>query len=319
MNCRSIRYVAREHVEIIEIAVPDPSPGEVQVRGLVCGVCAWDVHVYKNGPDSPIGAGHEGIGEVIKLGAGVTTLKEGDWVTGGGLGFSEYSNRPERGLYKLPAGTRKPEHFIVEPVACIVTGLDHCNLRAGDRVAVVGCGFMGLMFVQALAHSLLDRLIAIDINPDRLNLARRFGPTDCLDAKSLDEPALRDLSIDTVVDCSGQQKGLELSSRIVRKGGRLNLFGWNHGTASFPGDIWHTHGLTIVNSAPNSAMRDPWPIAIRLLARGLIDLSPLVSHVVPLAEYPALLKRAADNDGTYLKGVVELKSATIAEAGKICE
>jgi threonine dehydrogenase-like Zn-dependent dehydrogenase len=69
------------------------------------------------------------------------------------------------------------------------------------------------------------------------------------------------------------------------------------------------NGLTVVNSAPNSATRDPWPAAIRLLDRGLIDLEPLVSHVVPLHQYPALLKEAASNNGKYIKGVVQLATS----------
>ena len=69
------------------------------------------------------------------------------------------------------------------------------------------------------------------------------------------------------------------------------------------------NGITVVNSAPNSALRDPWPAAIRLLDRGIIDLEPLVSHVVPLKEYPTLLKEVVTGNGKYLKGVVELAAA----------
>jgi threonine dehydrogenase-like Zn-dependent dehydrogenase len=306
MKCKSINYTAKELVDIIEVDVHDPGVGEVQIQGLASGICAWDVHVFKIGVDWPTCPGHEGIGQVIKLGPGVTNLKEGDWVTGIGLGFTEFYNKPERDLYRIPISTRKAEHWIVEPMSCIVTGLDHCQLKAGDRIAVVGCGFMGLMFIQALSHSLVDKLIAIDVNPQRLALAEEFGATETINALEVDVAKLQELGIDTVVDCSGNQKGLELSSKIVRRGGRLNLFGWNHGTANFPGDLWHMNGLTVVNSAPNSAIRDPWPIAIRMIDRGLIDLAPLVSHTVPLASYPALLKKAALSDGKYLKGVVKL-------------
>jgi len=168
---------------------------------------------------------------------------------------------------------------------------------------------MGQMFIQALSHSLLDRLIAIDINESRLAQAKQFGATDIVNAAELDLKQLQQLAIDTVVDCSGNQKGLELSSKIVKQGGRLNLFGWNHGTAQFPGDLWHMNGLTVVNSAPSSAIRDPWPAAIRLLDRGLIDLEPLVSHIVSLEQYPSLLQQAALNDPRYLKGVVRLAAA----------
>lgn len=309
MKARTIRYAGKQSIEIIEVDVHDPGPGEVQVEGLACGVCAWDVHVYKNGSDWPVWPGHEGVARVLKVGAGIGHLKEGDLVTGVGLGFTEVQTRVASGLYLLPQGVRKPQDWIVEPVSCVVTGLDHCKLKAGDRIAVVGCGFMGQMFVQALSRSLLDRLVAIDVDPARLEMAKDFGATDTVNAKDLDPQSLRNLGLDTVVDCSGTQAGLDLSSQIVKDGGRLNLFGWNHGTGNFPGDVWHMRGLTVVNSAPNSAERDPWPSAIRLLDRKLIDLEPLVSHVVTLDEYPSLLERAATRGSGYMKGVVRLRAA----------
>src|SRR5688572_28937792 len=182
MKCRSIDYAAKGKVDIIEVDVPDPGFAEVQIQSLASGVCAWDVHVYKNGVDWPTWPGHEGVGRIVKVGPGVTHLQEGWWDTGIGLGFTEFYNKPASQLYVIPGTTRKPQHWIVEPVSCIVTGLDHCNLRAGDRIAVVGCGFMGQMFIQALSHSLLDRLIAIDINDSRLAQAKQFGATDVVNA-----------------------------------------------------------------------------------------------------------------------------------------
>src|SRR5215217_665889 len=68
-KCRTINYVGPGKVEVIEVGVSDPNYGEVQVQGLACGVCAWDVHVFKNGVDWPVWPGHEGVGQVIKVGA----------------------------------------------------------------------------------------------------------------------------------------------------------------------------------------------------------------------------------------------------------
>lgn len=308
VKARSINYAGKEKVDFTEVDVAEPGFGEVQIAGLACGVCAWDVYVYKNGADWPVWPGHEGVGRVAKVGPGVANVKEGDVVTGVGLGFTERVTRPAVGLFVLPERAAKaPQNWIVEPVSCVVTGVDHCKQKAGDRVAVVGCGFMGLMLVQALGHSLLDRLVCIDVDPRRLELAKQFGATDVYNAKEVDAAKLRELWLDCVVDCSGSQPGLDLSSKIVKNGGRLNLFGWNHGTPNFPGDLWHMNGITVVNSAPNSAERDPWMPAIRMLERGYIDLSPLISHVVPLSEYPNLLAYAAANKGgSYMKGVVSL-------------
>jgi threonine dehydrogenase-like Zn-dependent dehydrogenase len=305
MKCKSIRYGKTGGVEIIDVDVTDPRPDEVQVKGLACGVCAWDVHVFKDGSDSPVSPGHEGVGEVARVGKEVTGRKQGDWVVGSGLGFAEYANCRADRLYPIPR-TGQPQDWIVEPVACVVTGIDHCAIKSGDRIAVLGCGFMGLMFVQALGRCLLDRLVAIDVDPKRLEMARQFGAADLFDARTADVAELQQLRWDTVIDCSGAQKGLDLATQIVRKGGRLNLFGWNRGTAQFSGDLWHRNGITVVNSAPNSAIRDTWPAAISLLKRRMIDLRPLISHVVPLDDYPALLNKAANKTGGYLKGVVKL-------------
>src|SRR5206468_13125978 len=70
MKCKSINYAEKETVEIIDVEVADPGAGEVQVQGVACGVCAWDVHVFKNGVDRPVPPGHEGVGRVTKLGPG---------------------------------------------------------------------------------------------------------------------------------------------------------------------------------------------------------------------------------------------------------
>src|SRR3954468_21678794 len=136
-TCKSINYVGPGKVDLIEVNFTDPNPGEVQIQGLACGVCAWDVHVYKNGVDWPVWPGHEGVGRVIKVGAGVGHLKEGDVVTGAGLGFTERVTRSAAGLYVLPErAAREPQNWIVEPVSCVVTGVDHCKQKAGDRIAV---------------------------------------------------------------------------------------------------------------------------------------------------------------------------------------
>ena len=76
-------------------------------------------------------------------------------------------NLPANRLYKIPASDLPDEYWIVEPVSCAVTGIDHCQIKGGDRIAVIGCGFMGL-------HP-LDQLIGIDIVQNRLDVARQFG------------------------------------------------------------------------------------------------------------------------------------------------
>ena len=307
---RTIRYRPAGGVEFVDVELGPPAPGEVQIQGLACGICALDIHVYRHGAPGGCIPGHEGVARVVAAGPGVERFTPGQRVVGRGLGFATHANVHASQLLHVPEDSPLPdEQWLVEPVSCVVTGLDHCRLKAGDRVAVVGCGFMGLLLVQGLARSMAEQLVAIDLDDDRLALAQRFGAHETFNPRhnGFPENDLRSRGFDVVVDTTGSQQGLDLASKLVRKGGLLNLFGWNHGRAEFPGDLWHMGGITVVNSAPNAQLRDPFPPAIRLIHRGLFDLAPLVTHVVELDDYPELLATAAAREDGYIKGVVRLQ------------
>lgn len=312
MKTRTIRYLKNGGLRVVHIDVKDPKPGEVQVKALACGICKWDIATYKVGSADKWAApdGHEGVGCVWKVGKGVKNLKEGDLVAAGS--FAGYRNYKAEGLLLIPKSKIPEEQWIVEPVSCVVNGLDTLRLLPADRVAVVGCGFMGLMFVQALSHSLADRLVAIDVEDSKLELAKQFGATDTAKPreKGFDKriKRLRALKLDKVIDCTGSQKGLMLSTELVRPGGVLSLSGWIRGTARFPGTDWHMKGFTVVNSAPGCRIRNTWPAAIRLIHKKYIDLAPLITDVVTLDEYGPLLKSLTTNGRArpYIKGVVKL-------------
>ena len=310
MQAKNVRYKAGGGAEIVEVDVRDPGPGEVQVEVAACGICSWDIQTFKSGSDSPYAAppGHEGIGYVAKLGDGVEGVAIGQRVAGGG--FGRLRNLPANRLYKIPNSNLADQHWIVEPVSCVVTGMDHCRLKAGERLAMVGCGFMGLMMIQGLAGAGADQLIALDVDDKRLQLALEFGATeahnvaaDGFDAVRAD---LRGRGIDTVVDTSGAQRGLDLATDIVRRAGRINLFGWIKGTeATFNPSTWHGKAITLVNSSPAAQMRDPFPPAIRLIANGTIDLRRLVTHVVDIDDYPQFMAGVTSGEVRgYIKGVV---------------
>lgn len=311
MKARNIRYLEHGGAELVEYDVADPGIGEVQVRGAACGICAWDLHTFRHGSlgPSPAPAGHEGIGYVTKVGPGVTNLREGDRVAGGG--FATVANLKAAGLCTIPNTAIPDALWVVEPTSCVVTGVDHCALRIGDRVALVGCGFMGMIMMQCLAHSFAELLLAFDVSAARLQMAQDFGAHRVYNPAAPDFEAqmaeLKALEIDTVVDASGAQAGLDLATRLVRRGGRINLFGWNHGPTTFSGDAWHGMGLTVVNSSPSAKVREPFPVAIRLIAQGIVNTKPLVTHVVPLEELPALLGQVTRGEiRGYIKGVATL-------------
>ena len=311
MRAKNVRYTAGGGAEIVETEVGEPRPGEVQVEVAACGICSWDLQTFKAGADSPYAAppGHEGVGYVSKLGDGVQGIEIGQRVAGGG--FGRLRNLPANRVYKIPESPLLDQHWIVEPVSCVVTGMDHCYLKAGERLAMVGCGFMGLMMIQGLAGAGADQLIALDIDDRRLQLALEMGATEAHNTQSegfADVRAdLRQRSIDTVVDTSGSQGGLDIATDIVRRAGRINLFGWIKGTqATFNPSTWHGKAISVVNSSPAAQLRDPFPPAIRLIDKGVIDLQPLVTHVVDIDDYPTFMAgvTSGEVDG-YIKGVVQ--------------
>ncbi len=312
MPNRTIRYLDDGSIELFEREVPDPDVGEIQIAGGACGICSWDVVTAKLGaqmhPMAP--PGHEGVGYVAKVGAEVAGFKEGDRVAGGG--FAHIRNLSAQRVHKIPESDLPDEYWIVEPVSCAVTGIDHCRIQPGYRIAVIGCGFMGLLILQGLLHHPLDDLIGLDIVQSRLDIAQQLGVGEVYNTALVDTDDLsRELKareIDVVVDTSGSQAGLDLATDIVKRGGRVNLFGWIKGqTARFDPTKWHLGGFTVVNSAPASKLRDTFGPAIRLIHKGIIDLKPLVTHTAPLENYPALMAQILAGDARYIKGVVTLK------------
>ncbi|HCK11953.1 MAG TPA: hypothetical protein DHW45_18910 [Candidatus Latescibacteria bacterium] len=305
---QTMRYHDDGSIELYEREPPpDPGPGEVQVEGGACGICSWDIATARLGNKmTPVaGPGHEGVGYVKKVGPKAGGLREGDRVTGGG--FATTRNLSVARAHRIPDSDLPDEYWIVEPVSCAVTGIDHCQIKAGDKIALIGCGFMGQLILQGLVRHPLAALVAMDIVESRLELAKQAGVEEVYNSKDVDPAELKERGFDVVVDTTGSQQGLDLSTDIVKRGGKINLFGWIKGEqATFVPHKWHLGGFTVVNSAPASKIRDAFGPAIQLIHKGIIDLKPLVTHTVTLSGYPRLMEQILAGDESYVKGVVTL-------------
>lgn len=312
MKTTTIRYVAPRRVEHVEIDVPALQPGQILVEAKACGVCAWDLFTYEHGPDAPPTAppGHEAVGVVRQVAPDVQTFRPGDNVVAGG--FARHQVLDAEHAIALPSDIEHYEHWIVEPVACCVNGIDRAGVFPGDRVVVIGCGFMGLVIIQGLRRSLAAEVVGIDTVDARLDLARRFGAARTFNVSRPDDrqgaASLADEGVDIVIEAAGVQPAMDLATHIVRRAGRICIFSWHHGPLTVDGSAWHSRGLEVLNTSPalSADMRKIVRRTPTLMREGVFDLSAVVTHVVPLEHIADLFEAGVTKADGYIKGVAQL-------------
>ncbi|MFN3352814.1 MAG: alcohol dehydrogenase catalytic domain-containing protein, partial [Brevundimonas sp.] len=181
---RAARIAAPGRVEIVEVARPDPGPGQVRVRLEGTGVCAsnltpWSGPEWMTFPTDPGALGHEGWGVIDALGEGVSDFAVGDRVaTLGHAAYAEYDLADAGQLVRLP-----PEldgrPFPGEPLGCAMNIFRRAEVKTGQTVAIIGVGFLGAILTR-LASDAGARVIALSRRESSLQLARAFGAAETL-------------------------------------------------------------------------------------------------------------------------------------------
>jgi threonine dehydrogenase-like Zn-dependent dehydrogenase len=173
--------VAPERGTLMPLPEPRVGANQALVRVVVNGICASDLATWSMPqPQYPIYLGHEPVGEVIEAGPGLS-IPVGSVVTGRfGPSLAELVVAAAEDLVVVPDGL-EPAHALGEPLGCVVEAFRRTPVRVGDRVAVVGVGFMGLLMLQLLARSPQAALVAIDPRADARAAALHHGADLCLD------------------------------------------------------------------------------------------------------------------------------------------
>ena len=330
MKHRVIYLLGPEHIEIREEPVPTPREGEILVRIRAATTCGTDVKVFRRGGHPrmlrvPTPFGHEFAGSVEELGAGVNGYQPGDRVVVAnsapcGLcayceagrenlcrdlqylngAFAEYILIPRRfvefSTHVFDAALPYEVAALVEPLACVVHGVDACGL--GDRadVLVYGAGPIGLLLTAVLAvrgHG----VVAADPNPSRLDVARLLGARDVVEVSRGGGEAdrLRSRSrdgdgFDCTIDATGVPAVWQDAVACVRPGGVVNLFGGcPPGTQiSLDTALVHYNELTIkgvYHHRPATVSQ-----ALDMLSRKAFDPRPLLSAEAPLDDLEKALR-----------------------------
>jgi L-iditol 2-dehydrogenase len=291
--------------------VPTPGPGQIQVEVLMNGVCASDLPAWLDGPGNraPLALGHEPVGRVIQVGSGVQTPAVGDLVCGRLIeSFADYIIAPAADAVVVPP-TLAYESGMGEPLGCVVEALRRARLDTGDRVAVIGLGFMGLTLLQLLATSDIGELVAVDTRADACRAALVHGAhVAYAPAEVVDVAGMRD-GFTVVFEVTGVQAGLDLATTLTAPHGTLGIVGYHHSQRTVDMQAWNWKALDVVNGHVRDQRRltDSIRRGLDVVASGRINYQALITHRYALSEIDrAYADMHAKPDG-FIKAVIVLQ------------
>jgi threonine dehydrogenase-like Zn-dependent dehydrogenase len=310
---------APHRIKIKETDTPEPGAQEILIRVSLCGV-DWPTfkHVIE-GEDTAYPANgfnnlnlaHEASGEVVSIGRDVKGFEPGDRVTYFGPGFQEYAVVKAAYCGKIPAGVGDLD-LLGEPMAVMYHSAMRSQPDPEKMTVVFGAGYMGLGIIHFLSRMGVQKIIAVEVNEQRLQLAGKMGASLLINPETQD-PIDKIMGFtgnqgaDLAIEASGSEKVLHQIGRAVRTGGNILIHGWFSGERKIRLDAWHAKDLTVAFShpAPAEVYGNLIDRVGQMVAEKKIDLSSLVTHQVPFNEIDRLesvIKGSAD----YLKGVVIL-------------
>ena len=312
-------------LELREAPEPTMAPDEVLIAVRAAGICGTDIHVkhdtFPYWP--PVIMGHEFAGEIADVGAAVAGWKVGDRVVGEphtlhcgtcsfcrsghvqscqekrspGWGidgaFARYLKYPPKLLHRIP-DTMSYEHAaMVEPMANTVTDIvERRAVEPGDFAVVLGPGPIGLMAAQVTRAAGAREVMVVGAPSDeglRLGTARDLGFDQVVNLAETDPVArcleLTDgLGADLVIECSGAPPAIAQTVELVRKWGRICGIGLTgKRPVQLDWDAAMAKNATLFFNM--STQYESWDKTIRLIADGKVDVTPLITHQLPLADW----------------------------------
>ena len=333
----------KEHLRVEEVAVPTVERGDLLVRVKVALTCGTDVKVFRRGYHArmivpPAVFGHELAGDVVETGEGVTGFAIGDRVVASnsapctkcffcqrGLenlcedllfnngAYAEYIRIPARivesNTYCIPEHVGYTDAALIEPLACVIRGLEETAPRAGDNIAVVGLGPIGLMFVK-LAKLYGCRVIAIGRRVTQLERAAALGADETVTAREGTDVVkmVRDLThgrgVDVAIEAVGKPETWETAVQMVRRGGTVNFFGGCPNESAVDLDTALLHYSEITCKA--SFHHTPAYIrkALELVCAGHITAQFFVNREEPLSNLLHVMRHLISHNGHLKTAIV---------------
>ena len=316
---------------VCERPMPEPAPGEVRVRVRYAGICGSDLHIFHG--KNPFVAyprviGHEFVGRIDAVGAGVSASRIGDLVVVDPViscgqchacrigrqnvcsrlqvigvhrdgGFSQYTCAPERNAYVIPHGMAQSSASVIEPFAVAANVTHRTGVLPEDIALVYGAGPVGLNLMQVLKRVYGVRTFITDHFDERLALARGCGAEEDEVINTAREPLEEALAKRGVVggptliyDAVCHPSILEEAVRIAAPAGRIGVLGFSSTPAAIPQQELTKKELTLYASRLNCAM---FPTVIDWISRGLVNPGHIVTHQVDFRDVNGAFNLAERN------------------------
>lgn len=317
-------YLEPGKIAVESRTLPDPGPNQVLVQTHQASVCGSERYFYRGisvrpqdeargerQPHREIGRGqgegtanaypmgplgHEGGGTVVEIGLGVDeyvgggTVRLGDRV--GSLIYPTYSDywvADVAQVQPIPAGVSFEVGCLYEPLGCAAWAALHMGVKLGDTVAVNGVGFAGNIMLQGAVKAGASRVIAVDVDATKLEVAARLGAHDVVDASQVDAVAVVDEltqgeGVDLAVEAvGGRGEGIEQALGMVGHNGIMALYGDNYAPVrEFCFHRFHEDGLEVrnLNAVHYTRLRsiEHMREAFRVVERGVFDLDIVFEH-----------------------------------------
>ena len=318
---RAIHIAAPRKIEFLDAPAPEPAEGQVLVQCSHVALCGSNMGQYTGEgvwgdlafPNPTGWAGHENIGTIVESrcdgwAPGQLVLAQPE----GYFGFAEFIVSRPPGIAALPSDPPDTAALIVaQPLATVLRALTRTGHVINQRCAVIGQGPMGLIWTHMLGRMGARQVIAADLLDWRLEWAKRFGAGEVIDAaKENVVEAVAELTggemVDFVVDAAGRPESMDVSAHLVRKGGRLYIFGMpDYNDQKFP---WHyvfrneTEIITCVGPECGAFFQT----AVDMVVDGRVDLGAMVTPRMPWDQAAEAFDMYADCAKDSLKLTLEL-------------
>ncbi len=324
---KAAKIIEPNKTQVLNADEPDVGPNDVKIQVKAAGICGTDIHILKGEYELarfPMIPGHEFSGEVVTVGSAVTAYQPGDRVTADpnvpcnrcencqrnrpnqcenitviGVtrdgAFAEYVTAPQEVVFSI-GDMPYDEAALIEPLACVVWGLQRVQIQAGDRVLVFGAGPMGCLLSQAVAAAGGSQIDIVDIVPWRLQMAEQLGVTHAVTPDDLDKnlSSFAPHGYDVVVDATGVPDVIAKALSYACPRGKVWIFGVAPDTATVPFSPYDVFrkDLSIIGSF---ALNRTFHEAIRMIESGKMTLKPLISHQLPLEDFGEGLRLAQED------------------------